>query len=300
MKLDYLTFSLPYEGNIWATLPQHEIFQFKKSDEIKPNGRYKKAWRLECGATYSIPKDDDWGQKALIEMQGKHCERAREGGLNNTEIIRAMWKAKGKPSRMDCAFDTNNTAADVEHIWKAWERGAIKTKIQTATRQTKKGRKGEPENSVYFGAPDSEQRLVVYDKAKQMKLLHEAWVRVELRVYGDTAYRLAKDAVKNDLETVARQKARNMVKTRVLWFEEVLSGHDVDLTPRIDTPDLIKWLNKQVAPAIDAVPEQHPELLQQVVNWLHGRLNLLEAYQPDNEQTMNSLYEKLAQDDLDW
>lgn len=275
MKIDWFTFSLPYDGNLWGGLPQHEAFQFRESSKDILNSRYKCSYRMACGAIYSIPKDGDWKQKRLIELQGKHCQRARDMGLDDDGLIYNALFYGGSPSRMDCAFDTDNPKAQVSDIWKAWESDKIKTKLREAQKMTKKGRKGEPENSVYFGSKDSDQRLVVYDKAKQLKLLDQAWVRVELRNYGNAAYRLAKDALVHGIDTVARQRVRNMVRTPVKWFEEMIAGNDVELTPLQPKSDKLQWLIKQVAPAIDSIPETEPEILGEVINWLYGRLNVV-------------------------
>lgn len=275
MKIDWLTFSLPYDGDLWGGLPQHEAFQFKISSKTILNPRYKHSYRMACGAIYSIPKDGDWSQKRLIEMQGQHCQRARELGLTDDAALYHVVVNGGQCSRLDCAFDTDNPCAKVSDVWSAWQNNEIKTKLREASLQSKQGRKGEPANSVYFGSKTSDQRLVIYDKAKQMKLLEKAWVRVELRLYGSAAYRMAKDSLMSDIGTCSRQKVRNMVRTKIGWFEEMMSGQDVDLTPLKYESDVLRWLKTQVAPAIDALPEKEPEIIGEVVNWLYGRLNVI-------------------------
>lgn len=275
MHLDYFTFSLPFDGDLWGGLPQHEAFQFKLKTKTVMNSRYKMSYRMACGAIYSIPKDGDWKQKRLIEMKGQELKKAREMKLTDDNLITLTLMGGGSISRMDCAFDTDNPLAKVSDVWEAWQNNEIKTKIRQASLMSTAGRKGEPANSVYFGATDSDQRIIVYDKAKQLKLLNQAWVRVELRLYGNAAYRAAKDSLVHSIDTVARQKVRKMVKTKIGWFEKMMEGQDVELTPLKYDSDTLRWLKTQVAPAIDALPDTQPEIVGEVVNWLYGRLNIL-------------------------
>lgn len=273
MHIDWLTFSLDFAGDVHKTLPQHEIFALKR--RVKPNGRYGKAWVTESGAIFSIPKDGEWTQKALIEIQGKHAQKIRDMGVSDDNLIFETLAHGGKITRLDCAFDTNLPSANPLDLWQAWLAGEIVTKVREARITSSADRKGTPASSVYFGGTQSEQKLVVYDKAKQMKLLNEAWTRVEVRLYGDTARRAARDMLANDADSVARQKVRNMMKTRVKWFEDMVAGGDVAMEKRIDVPKKLQWLNNQVAPAIDSIPLENPDIVEDVAWWLIGRLNTI-------------------------
>lgn len=277
--LDWLSFSIPYHENPLHNIPEHDAFLFDANNPVKPLPRYERAFRLACGGLYCLPNKQNASQKRLIQLTGDNCRKAREMGLTDDNLIWTMFDRDGRPSRTDYAFDTDNPEAKVSDVWSAWEKGKIKTKLQEAELTSKKGRKGEPANTVYLGSKASEQRVVVYDKAKQMNLLNEAWVRVELRLYGSAARRAAFDALKHaDIDKVARQKVRNIMRTPIEWLENMIAGGDVELTALLYEKDIWKWLNHQVKPAIDEFANAELDQQVEMARWLFGRLN---AIMPD-------------------
>lgn len=282
MKIDWLTFSFPYNEKSRVGLPPHESFNFDERKPARPLPRYERAYRLHNGGLYCIPSARNAREKRLIQWTGKDCDKYREIGMSDDAMIEQVFRAKGSATRVDCAFDADNPAARVQDIEDSWDNGKMKTKIRTLTKMARKGRKGEPENTLYFGATDSDQKIVVYDKAKQLKTLWRVWVRVEGRFYGDAARRLSTEALKHQsIDTVARAKMRNIMRTGVEWFEAMMQGDDVEMDALEYKNDTWKWLNTQVAPSIDRFSELHPSEQAKMVRWLFGRLNVV---MPDWEQ----------------
>lgn len=274
--IDWVTFSIPYDENPLNGVPSHDAFLFDDRHPVKALPRYEKGYRLQCGGLYCVPSKANKDQKRLFQLTGKDCQKMREMGMSDNDLIWAIFDRDGKPSRIDHAFDTDNPLAKVSEVWEAWGAGKIKTKLREAELTSKVGRKGEPANTVYIGSKASEQRVVVYDKAKQMKLLNEAWVRVELRTYGSAAKRLAYDALKHeDIDGVSRQKVRKIMRTPIKWLEDMVAGGDIELTALEYEPDIWKWLNNQVAPAIDAFELKTMGEKMKMARWLYARLNTI-------------------------
>lgn len=292
MHLDFITFSIPYVKEFQTGLPKHDAFIFDERNPIKALPRYWKAWRLQCGGIYCIPDEKNSAQKRLIQMTGKDCNEARRMGLDDDLLFHLVEQEQGSMTRIDCAFDTNLETAKVQDFIDAFRSKVMKTKVRIMEVSQTIGRKGEPANTAYLGTRASDQQVVVYDKAKQMKLLHEAWVRVELRCYKNSAFRLAQDAREHGIDVVARQKIRNVVRSGVGWFEDMIAGQDVELTNRDDEPAFWKWLMVQVQPAIDARSEQYPDELGRLKQWLRARLAVA------NQLDKNVVWDKEEFDDL--
>lgn len=276
MHIDWLTFSIPYNSKIRTGLPPHETFNFDERKPVRPLPRYERAYRLDNGGLYCIPSEKNARNKRLIQWTGQDCAKYRQMGLSDDDMVEQMFKGKGSATRMDFAFDCDDPNASVQDIENAWDSGLMKTKIRTLTKMAKKGRKGEPENTLYFGGDGSDQKIVVYDKAKQMKVLHKAWVRVEGRFYDSAANRLSRDCLKHQsVDTVVRAKMRNIMRSGVEWFEKLIEGDDVEMEPLVYEGDTWVWLNKQVAPAIDNFAELDTTEQIKMARWLYARLNVI-------------------------
>lgn len=277
MHFDWITFTFQYSEKILNGLPQHDAFLFDDQKPARALPRYERGWRLAGGGLYCVPSAANARNGRIIQFTGKECEQYRNFGLSDRELIVLLMTQKFKPTRIDCAWDTDNPLAKVQDMEDAWDNGKMKTKIRTMFKTTTKGRKGEPANTIYFGHKTSDQRLVVYDKAKQLKLLDKAWTRVEARFYEGAAWRIGRDMalINNDPSEVAAAKVRQMMRSGVAWFEELMAGGDVDLTALEYDKNVWKWLNTQVAPAIDNFTNESEAEKAKMIRWLYHRLNIL-------------------------
>lgn len=279
MHLDFITFSLPYNERFHVGLPKHDAFIFSEKNPVRPLPRYKQAWRLACGGIYCIPDAENAAQKRLIQMTGQNCQKARDMGLDDDLLLHLVQNENATMTRLDCAFDTQDATAKVQHFIDAFEQGKMKTKVRTMEVSKKIGRKGEPANSAYLGTRQSDAQLVVYDKAKQLKLLQMVWVRVEYRAYKNSAYRLAKDALEYGIDVTARQRVRNMQRTKIKWLNSMIAGDDIDLTMREEQENFWWWLENQVRGGLDNRSATHAHERDQLREYLQERLAVIDKHE---------------------
>lgn len=123
-------------------------------------------------------------------------------------------------------------------------------------------------DTLYFGSPKSAQRITVYDKAAELKLLNEIWVRMEARIRKPHASPLVTDMHTKGLHAAGRQKIRTLCDFPQLeWWQNAVVGKELDMTKVPRQPkDVIKWLYAQVMPTFE---KRHDEQTLKDLNmWL--------------------------------
>lgn len=287
MHLDFITFSLPYNERFHVGLPKHDAFIFNEKNPVRPLPRYKQAWRLSCGGIYCVPDAEHASQKRIIQMTGRDCQKAREMGLDDDLLLHLAQNEHATMTRIDCAFDTQEKTAKVQDFITAYESGKMKTKVRTMEVTKKIGRKGEPANSAYLGTRQSDAQLVVYDKAKQLKLLQTVWIRVEYRAYKNSAWRLAKDALEHGIDLVARQRIRTMQRSKIKWLNSMIDGEDIDLTMREQQENFWWWAENQVRGGFDNRSASYPHERDQLREYLQERLAVIDRHENMAELDMD-------------
>lgn len=254
MKIDWLSLTIPYTGDDGLeNYPEHGWLSRKNT--AAPMHGYSQAWELENGGYLMVPNSQNKRMRVLLMFGGTSLTEWRGTGSTDDSIIRYFFGQTYRPqfTRIDFAFDTDNPLAAPAQIAEAWREKRIKTHIRTIRTHTTEKRGKDPAGTVYLGSVSSGRQVVIYDKAKQLKLLDEAWTRVELRCRKSFAQSAASDSLKHGSDAVARATIRELLTTDIGWFNDMIAGGDVDLTElgRKKTGGTLEWLHKQVQPAIE-------------------------------------------------
>lgn len=270
--LDWISYTASYTGDDGLEkYPSHEMW--KRGEEVAAMHGYSRAWRLECGGFCMAPTKSNARQRILFIFGGEAMRKLRESGSTDESIIRYIFDSHYRPqfTRIDCAYDTDDENANAFDLLSAWRDGEVKTHIRTVrTHSTEKRDAKKPANTVYFGSVSSGRTIVIYDKAAELKLLDTALTRVELRNKKAFAQVVAHAGLTNSLDEVGRQVVRDMIKTEVLWFEDMMNGNtvNIDQVGRKETGGLMKWLKTQVAAGIEnGFSENDPELTARIHQW---------------------------------
>lgn len=160
----------------------------------------------------------------------------------------------GKVTRLDYCMDIrNNYAANPIHVYEDYMAGTLKTKSRGTYSYTESGNRKESARTFYDGSRNSPRFLRVYDKAKQLNLLNEAWLRVELEIKKDRAPVVARKMATQGILLTGQAELNDYIKeTSVGWLSDALASlaiGDTAITPR-KTTDIDLWFHKQVIPCI--------------------------------------------------
>lgn len=291
MPLDWMSFTVNFEGkNGLKQVPQH--FALQPTKIAQPLHGYSKAWELRCGGWVMTPSKNNKRMKTLVLVPGSALSWWREETLSDDDsILRFVW-ANCAPAftRLDYAIDTDDPSATPQELADGWRAGTVKTRMRTMRCITSERRNEKPAGTVYFGSQKSARQIVIYDKAKQLGLLSQAWTRVELRLKKSFAQMYAFDAKTEGAQATAQATLRGLLQTDVSWYNEMLEGKELDLSAlgRKETKGLMHWLGTDVRSAIFAAHERgDPAELEQLLKWAgmiylrtHGALSSL----TDSEQ----------------
>jgi len=245
--IDWLTLSLPYRSDFYHALPEHPAFRIE--DEHFKIPRYEQAYTLACGAIFAIPAEDNQRQKILFDASGIPMYEARKIGASDPYMLEQLIYKGAKFTRIDVAFDTDDeTATPLQTKW-SWDKKECKTHLRTEPKviESPKG------DTVYFGDETSERRLRVYDKAKQMDILNQALVRVELQSRNKMANVLARDIVQHGVAPASAAHIKKVIDFPFIkWWQKLIDdgGTQAGQIPRKSESDVMHWLRTQVEPAI--------------------------------------------------
>lgn len=265
--LDYFTASYvqiksPSELNFL-----HEEFQTVET--VRPMPHYDLAWKLDCGATVNIAHGELQG--ARIDFTGQALEFTRRAGIPDNEVIAICTDpAEFKQvTRMDYCWDIAN-AGSVRHVSNHWEAGKCKTRLRgKPSGYVKYGSRAG--RTVYFGSNTSSQKVRVYDKGHELKLLNKALLRVELQVRKPHAQAMYIDTITSNLAIAARSRIKALLDfPKLQWWQQLLSGETKELStvPR-KQPKFQAWLLGQVTSAIIKHHEVNAQDDREVIDqWL--------------------------------
>lgn len=221
------------------------------------------------------------GMGVHVEASGQGCRELEQvGAVNDWRFfLGEVVDLEGKFSRLDIAFD--DQAATVEEgrvklpeVVKAIEEGTIVSRYR-GWKLEQSGSLKDPEEqgtTIYFGSAQSDTRIRMYDKAAQLGLLGEHWVRVELQARDGKAHQMARMIATKGVEVVAGViqglldfKVKNEADSNVWrqetvgWWKSFLGAvQRVRLTIRKaqrTAAEAFAWLERQVAPTIAALVE---------------------------------------------
>lgn len=274
--LDYFTSSYfeiksPRDLNLFS-------HQFEAVEVIRPMQHYDLAWRLRCGGMLNIAHGE--AQGARIDLGGQALQSCRDAGMSDSGAIQELSEPNDfkQVTRMDYCWDIQD-AGSVRHTANHWRAGNCNTTLR-----------GNPEGymnygnragrTIYFGSKKSTQRVRIYDKGAEMKLLNQALLRVEIQIRKPHAQAMYLDTISSSLSTAARSRLKKLLDfPRLQWWQRALAGDTEPLNtiPR-KQPKWQSWLLGQVTASIidhhqkdengdRAIIEQWLQNLQNLLTW---------------------------------
>jgi len=246
--LDYFTSSYfeiksPRELNLFS--PEFEV-----EEPIRPMPHYDLAWRLKCGGLLNIAHGE--AQGARIDLGGQALQYCRDNGMRDSEVIQQLSEPNDfkQVTRLDYCWDIES-AGSVRHAANHWKAGKCKSTLR-----------GNPEGyinygnragrTIYFGSKKSTQRVRIYDKGTEMKLLNQALLRIEIQVRKPHAQAMYIDSISSTLAIAARSRLRTLLDFPSLqWWQRALKG-DVEPLTTVERkqPKWQSWLLGQVTASI--------------------------------------------------
>lgn len=233
-----------YPEQVLPIMPSFELM-----DKTNPPANYEKAWKLANGGLYCYSSDIRQG--IMVTMSGEPLRRAREAGCNDEGMVNWAKSARNVP-RLDYAIDQfgdNGEVKSPKEFFEAHSRGEIKTRL--GLDRSHKDEKVENGRTYEWGSTKSDCRMVIYDKANEMKLLWKAWTRVEMRLRNEQAKALVRDMDVLGVSVAGDAKIKKVFKSDLGWFMDMINSKSVDLTkiPRKKS-NFGKWLRETVIPSI--------------------------------------------------
>lgn len=227
-------------------------FGFSLGSELTGIARYPTGYKLSPAGTLFISDGEQQGSLLTLSGQDMQVLRDRSGddGMTLAELLPIS-----KPTRLDYALDIHSQV-NIRLLETHIKQGKHKTKFKSPPIAIA-GLSEDGGYTIYFGSPKSDRRIRIYDKAKQLKLLKQAWYRVELQVRRKRAVALAGDMFKLGWEHVGKAAIRDCLDFPACgWWSEAFECDDIELSkiPRKPT-SWQHWLETQVKPSIVAHAE---------------------------------------------
>ncbi|HEY9757807.1 MAG TPA: replication initiation factor domain-containing protein [Oculatellaceae cyanobacterium] len=250
-----------------ATYPHPDAYGLTK--ETAFNG-YAVAHRNKLGALVQWNSSrPDMGIQTTYS--GMAIAAYMEHGVSSFELFRFHSKRGDRLNRIDLAIDVRDTGVSIHKLYKRCEHGKIDTRCEKIDLDIST----DGGATLYVGARTSDKCLRIYDKAAERHIEGIDWKRIELECKGDVAYQLGrKFATMSDDEIIAMSKAviRNHIDFRNEWWHWATGNIKCPIVvPQKKNDDLLKWLDKQVVPALANYIKRggNPDvirLLEQMVN----------------------------------
>jgi len=259
--IDWLTVSWAATQDLSEILPQHAGFSVVA--EMTTRKHFDTSYKLACGGILSTSTRDLQG--IALDLSGQPLLWLRENGFTQEDQIRLAVNAR-RVTRIDYALDIREESNKYcpEAVWVAYKRGRIKTRMQPNIMQLNLRKNGG--RSVYWGGDESDNQIRVYDKAKEMKLLYEAWCRVEMQTRGRSADALAYDMSVHGINKAGKAKLRKIFCANDdFWLADVVKDNDIQITKiRRKETSFQRWIDNSIEPAFEKnmlIPENRKLIL---------------------------------------
>lgn len=231
-------------------------------ESCDPPRRFDRAWKLYPAGLLAHQKD---GHKtAMLWLTGQDLAIWRETGFADQNTIDRLAEADATITRLDFCINVFD-AGKVSHCANHLQAGKREGRPKAYARIQMFDGGGD---TLYFGSPSSQQRVTIYDKAKQLKLADTHWLRIEARIRKKKATPLAQDMARAGVSDAGRARIRQLVDFPGLrWYQAAVAGPEVAMTPVQRTQsDLMRWLYLQVMPTFEKSHE--PQLAAHLRAWL--------------------------------
>lgn len=254
--LDYLTVSFDRIEKPEQLFPKAMDWAFAVVEEMPPLPNYNTGYRLECGAFLNLSKSDVQG--ARLDLSGVPLAFLHREGITD-EMLMKFLGASGlmkRTTRADYCFNIMG-GGSIRHILTHYAKGYVDSHFRTdpvVKHGTPDLRGGiSPKGAtVEFGSEKSEQRIAIYDKAADLKLLHTAWLRVELRTRKPVSTNFMADAAKHGYPAAARWRLAKLLNyPRLHWWRKMMEGDNCPVSLTHSKPEKWRqWLDNQVKGSI--------------------------------------------------
>lgn len=228
---------------------------------------YRYGMRLKpAGVYYWQGHTKDMG--SILDFHGDDLTQVRSVLRIDDDALlqRLMFKAEAV-TRLD--FCTNINAGNVADCSKAWDEGHIKTRARKGLDYVPKGEAIGATCRV--GSDKSNKFVRIYDKAAELKLLHEVLTRIELQTRHGQAHRMAHVMLDSGVKATGKSVIRTFVDfPKIDWYQAALHTADTinaSLKPR-EKGNTAKWLQDYVGPAIRKSYERG-EYTTEIRDWLY-------------------------------
>lgn len=247
--LDYYTMSFYRCNKPDDAIPQAFV-DFRVDSEMNPFANYDRAYRLACGGILNLADDDHQG--ARLDLGGQALEALRVSGFKDDYLLSMLSSLEKKKRTTNVHYCFNiHGGGSVRHVLNLWDADRAVTRLRS--NPDVQGKHSERRGkTVYFGSKNSDQRVVVYDKAAELGLLAEAWTRVELRLRDPHAGAFVIDADKSDAAISARSRLKSVLDFPTLrWWQVALEGDTIEPMDAREHKDKWRWwMNNQVMGSI--------------------------------------------------
>lgn len=276
--LDYLTVSFDWvEAPEKLIPPVYHAFRVETDAPALPN--YAKGFKLACGGYINLSDTTNELQGSRLDLPGQALAYLREqsGMVDEAQLIMFLGKTGliKRSTRVDYCFNIKG-GGSARHILQHTAKGLIDTRFSPEFCGIVKH--GTPDErggisphgaTVEFGSEKAEQRIAIYDKAADLKLLDQAWLRVELRTRKPVSTTFTSDAAKYGFPDAARSRLAKLLRFHKLaWWEKMMEGDNcpVGETPR--KPDRFWWwVDNQVFGGFKNRKKLHPEERMRIVEY---------------------------------
>lgn len=257
--LDWLTLTKTDASNPRDIIPPIEVIEVLES--ISPPKRFDMAWQIYPAGMVALQTSSY--KTAMLWLTGQDLETWREVGVSDMVTIKAGNTLEPTCTRLDYCINVHG-AGRVDDCAKELEAGRREGRPKPYGRFQKYNDAGD---TLYFGSPKSDQRILIYNKAAQMGI-EDLWTRIELRCRKKKATPLFQDMAYYNHHWVGRQRIRELCNFPSLeWWGEAVAGATLELTKTCRKPPAtIKWLYEQVMPVFEK--RHDPELLRELQGWL--------------------------------
>lgn len=268
--LDYLTVRYPEpEKQQPGQFPQLPIPSALLTFKEESRGRWGYRWGcklLPSGEYLWGGHDESMG--SIVHLQGGDLGLIRAlTKKTDDEILDLMLRRAVNVTRLDFCVNIND--GNPAEVRREYDAGRCETKTRGGHGWVPSGETtGE---SFYIGSDKSKKFVRVYDKAAELKLLHDVLTRIELQTQHKPAT-LAANAMKQyGVKPVGRKLIKQHADfPKLRWYQQALSGeHDRDfqLTPR-EKGNIAVWLRDYVGPAIRSAYDRG-EYTAEIRDWLY-------------------------------
>lgn len=278
--LDYLTVSFDQVTTPEELIPPvYHAFRVESDAPALPN--YAKGFKLQCGGYMNLsnPGDKGWEQGSRLDLPGQALNYLRtEGGMKDESWLIAFLGKTGlmkRCTRLDYCFNIKG-GGSARHILQHTRKGMIQTRFSPEFRGIVKH--GTPDErggisprgaTIEFGSEKSESRIAMYDKAADLKLLGEAWFRVELRIRKPISTAFASDGAKYGFPDAARSRLAKLLNfPKLAWWQKMMEGDNCPVQDVPRKPDRYWWwMDNQVFNAGNNRRINHPEDREKALDW---------------------------------